>query len=140
MTKLEAIEQIKWYFEMDDGTAADNVTKRAINMAINALEGIPREGDCWACNCPKMEQLRPIDPTVEVDLASGVVPRIALNRVENLPRVTINTGRPKGHWIDREVRGFIEPYCSVCGTGLDVIYHYKFCPECGADMRGNNND
>lgn len=35
---------------------------------------------------------------------------------------------------------FIEPYCSVCGTGLDVIYHYKFCPECGADMRGESND
>ena len=38
MTREEAIEQIKWYFEMDDGIAADNVTKRAINMAIEALQ------------------------------------------------------------------------------------------------------
>ena len=42
MTKSEAIEQIKWYFEMDDGIAADDATKRAINMAINALEDIPK--------------------------------------------------------------------------------------------------
>ena len=136
MTKSEAIEQIKWYFEMDDGTAADNVTKRAINMAIEALEGIPREGDCWSCNCPKMEQPRPIDPTVEVDLASGVVPRSALNQ----PKVTIHTDRPKGHWIWYEVRGQMLPYCSECGNGLDVIYEYNFCPDCGADMRGKSND
>ena len=43
MTKEEAIEQIEWYFEMDDGTAADNVTKRAINMAINAMEALENE-------------------------------------------------------------------------------------------------
>lgn len=58
----------------------------------------------------------------------------------NLAIEALEAERPKGHWIDEEVRGFIEPYCSVCGTGLDVIYHYKFCPECGADMRGERNE
>lgn len=48
--------------------------------------------------------------------------------------------RPKGHWIWYEVRGQMLPYCSECGNGLDVIYEYDFCPDCGADMRGNNND
>ena len=96
----------------------------AIGMAIEALE----------------EQPRPINPTVEVDLASGSVPRSALNRVTNPPKVTIHVNRPKGHWIWYEVRGQMLPYCSECGNGLDVIYEYNFCPDCGADMRGENDD
>ena len=46
--------------------------------------------------------------------------------------------RPKGHWIWYEVRGQMLPYCSECGNGLDVIYEYDFCPDCGADMRGES--
>lgn len=34
----EAIEQLKWYFENDDGGAAENKTKEAAYMAISALE------------------------------------------------------------------------------------------------------
>lgn len=37
MTKKEAIEQIKWYFEEDDGINAEDITKEAVNMAIEAL-------------------------------------------------------------------------------------------------------
>ena len=48
--------------------------------------------------------------------------------------------RPKGHWIWYEVRGQMLPYCSECGNGLDVIYEYNFCPDCGADMRGEGDD
>lgn len=38
MTRNEAIQQIKWYFECDDGIAADNATKEAVDMAIEALQ------------------------------------------------------------------------------------------------------
>lgn len=123
MTREEAIKQIKWYFEMDDGISADDVTKRAINMAINALG----------------EQPRPIDPTVEVDLASGVVPRSALNRVTNPPKVTLHVNRPKGHWITYKD----EHLCSVCkGVVTDEWYHeddyYDYCPWCGIEMDGED--
>lgn len=133
MTREEAIKQIKWYFEMDDGISADDVTKRAINMAINALG----------------EQPRPIDPTVEVDLASGVVPKGALNRVTNPPKVTIHVNRPKGNW---DFAGDNMFRCTECG----VLYTYSqlerlkihttdsafpnYCPRCGADMRGEDDD
>lgn len=39
-----------------------------------------------------------------------------------------------GYWIDKEVRGSIEPYCSECGDSIDVIYHYAYCPNCGVRM------
>jgi len=43
--------------------------------------------------------------------------------------------RKKGKWIDKS--GGIEDawnYCSVCGE--QAIDLYDFCPNCGADMRG----
>lgn len=139
MTKEEMIMEVEKIRERGyvDYTVQ---SQHALDMAIKALVNHPTTADCWGCNCPKIEQPRPIDPTVEVDLASGLVPRSALNRVENPPKVIIHTDRPKGHWVWYEVRGQMLPYCSECGNGLDVIYEYDFCPNCGADMRGNNND
>ena len=39
-----------------------------------------------------------------------------------------------GHWIKKMVRGSEELYCSNCGNGIDVIYEYNFCPNCGCCM------
>ena len=46
--------------------------------------------------------------------------------------------RKKGKWIDKS--GGIEGawnYCSVCGE--QAIDLYDFCPNCGADMRGEHD-
>ena len=40
MNTKEAIEQLKWYFECDDGIAAEMVTKEAYQIAVQALEEI----------------------------------------------------------------------------------------------------
>ena len=47
--------------------------------------------------------------------------------------------RKKGQWM-KEDRGHVE-YCAVCDQcGFDWIWsdreYFKFCPNCGADMRG----
>jgi len=43
--------------------------------------------------------------------------------------------RAKGHWIKSDSPGRILPYeCSECGNA--TTWHYNFCDECGADMRG----
>lgn len=71
--------------------------------------------------------------------------------------------RPKGHWIwkhryrggFRQRKGYDaegnfhiinvdesyeidDPYCSECGMLNESIF-LNFCPNCGADMRGNKN-
>lgn len=57
-----------------------------------------------------------------------------VNALEYAP--TIEPEQKKGKWIDKS--GGIENawnHCSVCGErAIDL---YDFCPNCGADMRGN---
>lgn len=44
--------------------------------------------------------------------------------------------RPQGEWLfDKENSFTIDMYrCSICGYFGHT--HFKFCPNCGADMRG----
>lgn len=45
-----------------------------------------------------------------------------------------NTIVKHGRWLPC---GFgKEIMCSVCGCELDSVWRYKYCPNCGADMRG----
>lgn len=50
-----------------------------------------------------------------------------------------------GEWIAASVDP-IDPYfrCSVCRYGTDTIYdgcdEYRYCPNCGAKMKGAEND
>ena len=61
--------------------------------------------------------------------------------VEEMPSVT--PIRPKGHWIGEKTLipnneyGHIHQECSCCGKFRIVD---NFCPNCGADMRGGEND
>lgn len=57
---------------------------------------------------------------------------------------TIFVKRKKGKWlhVDTEVEenceypyGWMPWYCSECGTGVGK-HQTAFCPNCGADMRG----
>ncbi len=59
----------------------------------------------------------------------------AVKQLKDLP----SADRPQGEWIDRS--GGIEGawnYCSVCGE--QAIDLYDFCPNCGADMRGKDDE
>ena len=52
--------------------------------------------------------------------------------------------RPKGEWKwQRKIDGGLYHRCSECGycdTERDFLTEYKFCPQCGADMRGADNE
>lgn len=55
---------------------------------------------------------------------------VPLEYIKQMP--TIDPEVRHGRWIDNESRCY--PYkCASCNTSAD--WHYKFCPNCGADMR-----
>ena len=63
-----------------------------------------------------------------------------LGIIEALP--SAQPERKKGQWM-KEDRGHVE-YCAVCDQcGFDWIWsdreYFKFCPNCGADMRGEQD-
>ena len=51
--------------------------------------------------------------------------------------------RKKGKWIQKEdPYGFFDtiPVCSECGHTTKMRETYNFCPNCGADMRGEQDE
>lgn len=63
----------------------------------------------------------------------------ALNRadseIEALP--SVQPVRKTGQWIKRK-KGAIGYDCSCCGKS-NISNHFDYCPNCGADMRGEQD-
>jgi Pyruvate/2-oxoacid:ferredoxin oxidoreductase delta subunit len=139
MTREEAIEELKellrWYLEEEP--MSETVYKReAVSMAISALSA---EGDL-------ISRRAALELIADYDLSMGQV----VKGIHALPSVE-NKGeqRPKGHWITQRNIAHQKDYyyCSECReefsydgeTGIKMS-DYNFCPNCGADMRGEEND
>lgn len=61
------------------------------------------------------------------------------NIIEQQPTIE---ERKKGKWeMKPDPYGFFEeiPVCSECGCTTEMRKTYNFCPNCGADMRGEGN-
>lgn len=57
----------------------------------------------------------------------------------------LKANRPQGEWIEIkrywEINQWVyEIECSVCKERIKNPYEPHFCPNCGADMRGENNE
>ena len=78
-------------------------------------------------------ELRKSKPNHHGNAMRGGVKR-ALRCMEQTPTITLADLRPKGRWIaqDETLTKFM---CSVCESKNYGGYE-KFCPNCGADMRG----
>ena len=78
---------------------------------------------------PTMDRPRPIDPTITVDLENGVVPISACE--PKGPKTIVYVDRRKGEWFGDK--------CSICGAERAWYGDTPdFCPDCGADMRGED--
>ena len=109
---------------------------RAIDA--DALEELFREVIFSIANRPEMS--RTMNYMVR---ASAIV----IEMIHDAP--TITPERKQGRWIKHEDRAAW--YCSECATDDYYAYFYnsdtgvyelqdKFCPNCGADMRGGQNE
>lgn len=47
---------------------------------------------------------------------------------------TVKSERPKGEWLKTDKPGY--RMCACCGIELMVYAQGNYCPNCGADMRG----
>ena len=70
--------------------------------------------------------------------AEHIVTHYVRNFIEDAPTVD----RPQGEWIEVDEPIMGNPYCryrcSKCG--LDEPYARDFCPNCGAQMKGIDDD
>ena len=123
----EAIEEVKDNY---DGYEPDDLGK-FMNKVDDLID-----------NAPTVEEVS------EIEFKEPLPPVKAQKIVKTLSR------RPKGAWISRSYyRLSTKQYdckmtiCSECKeeysydneTGIDM-FNYSFCPNCGADMRGEKNN
>jgi hypothetical protein len=81
---------------------------------------------------------RPIDqdPDIECHMAIRTALRMLRKDLRKLP--SAQPERPKGKWVEKpHVYGVA--YCSLCDYELHTN-DTNFCPNCGADMRGEQDD
>ena len=66
--------------------------------------------------------------------------------VKLLELPSVRPERKRGKWIDGDVETgalniqYTEKICSICGWSHSLVIPNNFCPNCGADMRGEKND
>lgn len=145
MTRKEAIERIKIILEecIEDEDAVSYVTSYdadALDMAIKALKQEPCE-DCISRQAA-IDVLRTCYDTETVTYTNGneyIDYDQALDLLNSLP--SAQPERMRGTWIDY-VNSHCE--CSVCHTEWSYFQNetecFEFCPHCGADMRGEQDD
>ena len=96
--------------------------------AIDVIKALPR----WILN-PKGE-FQPVDPPTK----AMIDPDDAIEAIENLP--SAQPERKTGRWIIHENADIVDGYyvpkyeCSYCHAWKND--DSDFCPDCGADMRG----
>ena len=81
----------------------------------------------------------------------GLIERIEINSVINAQPTADVVERKRGEWIayngddSNWLRNDGSPVfmqCSECNTMVvnNFAFNWNYCPNCGADMRGGNND
>ena len=97
-----------------------------------------------------LEALRTCYETERIDYTNGneyINYEQAVHEVEQLS--SAQPERPKGNWVEIGDEPYDEWECDVCGFVIDGSgcidpeeYRdvYKFCPNCGADMRGEQDE
>ena len=133
MTREEAIDlldNLKGMIEDSQGNDYD----KAFGMAIEALKQEPCDDAVSRTDIDEMKEIM-------TDIEGDYVYAVRTADIRKLPSVTPT--RPKGKWI--EIVTEIDSLgnrtwyhkCSNCGNEDSGWGKYKYCPNCGADMRAN---
>ena len=118
MTREKAIKTLKELSECSYVGSYSGEDKEAFEMAISALSAEPcREADDYENEIADLHN--------RLD--------IALDDVELYKKeITDLEAETKGEWITKPNSALV--HCSNCD--FITLIKYKFCPNCGSDMRG----
>ena len=95
-------------------------------------------------------------PSIDIDLAEDGTLSVEVEDATKVKRVLVEDGkngdlyyadRPQGEWVDAEIpleSGGSMPIqvCNLCKTFYPLAYTgggHRFCPNCGARMKGADN-
>lgn len=130
----QAWEKMRSEIDKENWLFVGTINPQMVDMAIEAL----KSESIFTADRP-----RPIDPTIEVDIESGVVPISACE--PKAPKTIIYADRvyaerPRGRWHysngkPATIGQSFGVICDQCGTESE--YCTNFCGECGANMKGN---
>lgn len=73
-----------------------------------------------------------VDHGVPIDTSKVQALRVAIEALQ--------ADRPHGEWIEKNSHTYICDHCGFEQAIYGNLYEYNFCPNCGADMRGDTND
>ena len=138
ISRTKAIEEIRIYRMKDSNDPDIKAFNDGIDTAISVIgHNIPPVTPQPCENAISREKVM-----MELDkYLAGVEYEKGIDRIiAELPSVTPQ--RPKGHWIEErndygEIQGW---HCDKCyeDSGFTTKCKWDFCPNCGADMRGDN--
>ena len=129
--RSDAIKAIKQWLD-NDGSLFDV----GLNQAIREIKRLPsaeEEEFEWCHDCKEYDQ--------DAHCCHRYSKRIR-QAVEE-----IKADRPQGEWMPFRSEEWISPIadfykCSICGKRVNLLQmrSYNFCPNCGAHMKGANDE
>ena len=126
MTREEAIQHFKEQLDIFGGEHAE-----AIKVAIEALKREPSED-----LISRAETINAITETLD---AIDHVPKWVFDKLTSAIEKLPSADRPKGKWhySDGKPATIGQSFGVICDQcGAESEYCTNFCPNCGADMRG----
>lgn len=79
----------------------------------------------------------------EITLESAIDYLHSIGWMQEHDRVLTESAQPErktGEWIETKHDLYDYFICSECCAGFTDGFQYRYCPNCGADMRGGNDE
>ena len=115
------------------GMAMEALKKEPCDDCISrqaAIEAINKYGSVWM----EYTEVMSTDEIAERALKASKQSMIKI--LHDMPSVT--SARTKGKWMTEHNKGYVQ--CSNCHTRVPFCKRSNFCPNCGADMRGEEDE
>ena len=122
----------------------DLISREALKKAIEQGEGFSWDshGKDDLCVCKKYIDNAPtITPTLQLEdiTDEDIAKFVMIFQRATSKGVILESERSQGKWIFKHNSSDI--WCSVCDENFDEIpQKFNYCPNCGADMRGEDHD